>query len=224
MSNLTTFKGANLPAVADLSKALKSNLANVTDVGTVIIKMDKTGHWVFGSDQTEIQDGSEWAINPFSFVHGYIAWGASEVLGEKMVPINQPLPELEPAPANAKKGWELQVGLEMTCINGDDKGLTARWATTATGGKRAIQALGVEISEQIEKDSTTPVAIVALETEHYTHKSYGKVYTPKIRVIRFESMNVESAQEAPELEAPEVEEAEAAPAPAAPVRRRRAAV
>ena len=223
MSNLTTFKGANLPAVADLSAALKSNLANVTDVGTVIIKMDKTGHWVFGSDQTETQDGSEWAINPFSFVHGYIAWGAIEILGEKMVPINQPLPELEPAPANAKKGWEVQVGLELTCINGDDKGLTARWATTATGGKRAIQALGVEIAEQIEKDSSKPVAIVALETEHYTHKSYGKVYTPKIRVIRFESMDVESATDAPQLEAKEAE-IEEAPASATPVRRRRAAV
>jgi len=222
MNSLTTFKAAGLPAVKDLASALKTNLPSVASAGTVIIKMDKTGHWVFGSDQTEIQDGSEWAINPFSFVHGYIAWGASEVLGEKMVPINQPLPELEPAPANAKKGWEVQVGLEMKCINGDDKGLTARWATTATGGKRAIQALGVEIAEQIEKDSSKPVAIVSLETEHYTHKSYGKVYTPKIRVVRFESMEVESATDAPELEAPEVEEVEAAPA--APVRRRRAAV
>jgi len=82
--------------------------------------------------------------------------------------------------------------------------------------------LGVEIAEQIEKDSSKPVAIVALETEHYTHKSYGKVYTPKIRVIRFESMDVESATDAPELEAPEIEETQAAPA--APVRRRRAAV
>ena len=224
MSNLTTFKGANLPAVADLSKALKANLSNVADVGTVIIKMDKTGHWVFGSDSTETQDGSEWAINPFSFIHGYIAWGNSEVLGEKMVAINQPLPELEPAPANAKRGWEVQVGLEMTCINGDDKGLSARWATTATGGKRAIQALGVEIAEQIEKDPTKPVAIVALETEHYTHKSYGKVYTPKIRVIRWESMNVESAEEAPQLEEPELEVEEPSIAPAAPARRRRAAV
>jgi hypothetical protein len=37
--------------------------------------MDKTGHWVFGIDQTEIEDDSTWAVNPFSFVHGYIAWG-----------------------------------------------------------------------------------------------------------------------------------------------------
>jgi hypothetical protein len=81
--------------------------------------------------------------------------------------------------------------------------------------------LGVAIAQQIEKDSTKPVAIVVLETEHYTHKSYGKVYTPAIEVLRFESMNVESAgkDEPAELEAPEVEEA---PAPAPTTRRRRA--
>ena len=224
MSNLTTFKGANLPAVADLSKALKSNLANVTDVGTVIIKMDKTGHWVFGSDQTEIQEGSEWAVNPFSFVHGFIAWGNAEVLGEKMVAISQPLPELEPAPANAKRGWETQVGLEITCINGDDKDLVARFATTSVGGKRALQSLGAEIATQIDKDPTKPVAIVALSTEHYAHKSYGKVYTPIFKVIRFESMNVESAVEEPSLEIEDASMIEEAEAPAAPVRRRRAAV
>ncbi len=223
MSNLTTFKGANLPAVADLSKALKSNLANVADVGTVIIKMDKTGHWVYGGDQTEVQEGSEWAVNPFSFVHGYIAWGNSEVLGEKMVPVTEPLPELEPAPANAKRGWELQVGFEMTCINGDDKGLVARFASTSTGGKRALQSLGTVISEHINVDQDTPVAIVSLATDHYSHKSYGKVYTPVFVIVRFESMNVESATDAPQLEAEDLtEEAPATPAPT--TRRRRAAV
>ena len=223
MSNLTTFKGANLPAVADLSKALKSNLANVADVGTVIIKMDKTGHWVYGGDQTEVQEGSEWAVNPFSFVHGYIAWGNSEVLGEKMVPVTEPLPELEPAPANAKRGWELQVGFEMTCINGDDKGLVARFTSTSTGGKRALQSLGTEISEHINVDQDTPVAIVSLATDHYSHKSYGKVYTPVFEIVRFESMNVESATDAPQLEAEDLtEEAPVAPAPT--TRRRRAAV
>ena len=224
MSNLTTFKGANLPAVADLSKALKSNLASVADVGTVIIKMDKTGHWVYGGDQTEIQDGSEWAVNPFSFVHGYIAWGNAEVLGEKMVSVTQPMPELAPAPANAKKGWETQVGIEITCINGDDKGIVARFATTSVGGKRAVQSLGAAISEQIDKDQSKPVAIVALSTEHYAHKSYGKVYTPIFRVVRWESMNVESTVAEPALELEEPSIADVEEVVATPVRRRRAAV
>ena len=69
MSNVAVFGNANLPSVASLSTALRSISTDVGPSGSVIIKMDKTGHWVFGADQTEIEDGSLWAINPFSFVH-----------------------------------------------------------------------------------------------------------------------------------------------------------
>jgi len=77
--NLTTFSQANLPAVSTLSSALRSIQAEVGPAGVVILKMDKTGHWVFGADQTEVEDDAVWAVNPFSFVHGFIAWGDGEV-------------------------------------------------------------------------------------------------------------------------------------------------
>ena len=189
MSNLVTFKNANLPAVADLSSALKANLANVADVGTVIIKMDKTGHWVFGSDQTEVQDGSEWAINPFSFVHGYIAWGASEVLGEKMVSITEPLPELDVSPPGAKRGWEPQVGMSVKCLDGEDAGVEARYTVTSVGGKCAMHQLAMKVADQVEKNQDAPVAVVKLGSEYYQHKSYGRVYTPVFDVIEWISLD-----------------------------------
>jgi hypothetical protein len=97
MSNVVTFKGANLPSVASLSTALNA-LKSYADPGpAVILKMDKTGHWVFGADQTEVDDDATWAVNPFSFVHGFICWGDGEVLAEKMVSVAQPLPELAAA-------------------------------------------------------------------------------------------------------------------------------
>ena len=68
MSNITTFGGANLPSVKSLSSALRSIQSEATPSGTVILKMDKTGHWVFGADQTEVEDGSLWAANPFSSI------------------------------------------------------------------------------------------------------------------------------------------------------------
>jgi hypothetical protein len=176
--------------------------------GVAILKMDKTGHWVFGADQTEVEEGSLWAINPFSFVHGYIAWGDGEVLGEKMVSVSQPLPELDAAPPNAKKGWEVQVGLSLKCISGGDKGTEARFTTTSVGGKRAVQTLAVALADQVEKDQDKPVAIVLLKKEHYQHKSYGRIYTPVFEVKEWISMDGEPA-------AAEQEEA--------PARRRRAA-
>jgi hypothetical protein len=219
MSNITTFSGANLPSVKSLATALRTIETDVGGAGTVIIKMDKTGHWVFGADQTEIEDDSTWAVNPFSFVHGYIAWGDGEVLAEKMVSVSQPLPELEAAPPGAKKGWETQVGMSIKCLDGEDKGMEARYTTTSVGGKKGVQALAVAIATQVEKDQSKPVPVVELGKEHYTHKSYGRIFTPVFKVLDWVSMDVEAqAEEAPkEIEAPVAEEAETT----APARRRR---
>ena len=216
MSNITTFSGANLPSVKSLATALRTIETDVGGAGTVIIKMDKTGHWVFGADQTEIEDDASWAVNPFSFVHGYIAWGDGEVLAEKMVSVSQPLPELEAAPPGAKKGWETQVGMSMKCLDGKDKGMEARYTTTSVGGKKAVQALAVAIATQVEKEQSKPVPVVELGKEHYTHKSYGRIFTPIFKVLEWAGMDGEvAAEEAPkEIEAP-VE------AEAAPTRRRR---
>ena len=213
MSNVSVFGGANLPSVKSLSSALRSIESSAAATGMAILKMDKTGHWVFGAEQTEVEDDSMWAINPFSFVHGYIAWGDGEVLGEKMVSVAEPLPELDPAPGGAKRGWEMQIGMTLACTNGEDEGLQARYSVTSVGGKRAVQALAVAIAEQVDKDQTKPVPVVRLKKEHYQHKSYGRIFTPVFDLVKWVSMDADAAGET-------VEEAEA-PADEAPRRRRR---
>ena len=150
MNDVVSFGNGNLPSVQSLTTALRSLESEVGAAGMVILKMDKTGHWVFGADQTEIDDDSTWAINPFSFVHGFIAWGEGEVLGEKMVPVSEPLPEMDTPPPGAKRGWEMQVGMSLKCMNGDDKGMEARYNVTSVGGKRAVQKLALEIAAQVE--------------------------------------------------------------------------
>ena len=217
MSNLTVFGNANLPSVQSLASSLRSISAGVPDgAGSVIIKMDKTGHWVFGAEQTEIEDDATWAINPFSFVHGFIAWGEGEVLGEKMVPVSQPLPELDVAPPAAKRGWEVQVGLSLKCMSGEDKDLEGRYTVTSVGGKKAVQQLALAIAAQVDKDQTKPVPVVRLKKEHYVHKSYGRIYTPVFEVIEWVGMD----GAAPE---PEAAEAASDDAPADSRRRRRSA-
>ena len=208
MSNLVAFSQAGLPAVSTLSTALRSIQADVGPAGVVILKMDKTGHWVFGADQTEVEDDAMWAVNPFSFVHGFIAWGDGEVLGEKMTSVSNPLPELDEAPPQAKKGWETQVGMSLKCLSGEDKGMEARFTTTSVGGKRSVQALAVALADQVDKDQSKPVPVVRLKKEHYQHKSYGRIFTPVFEVVDWVSLDGEP-------EPPKVE--------AAPSRRRRVA-
>jgi hypothetical protein len=93
--------------------------------------------------------------------------------------------------------------------------MEARYTTTSVGGKKAVQALAVAIATQVEKDQDKPVPVVELGKEHYTHKSYGRIYTPIFKVIDWTGMDgeVEAKEEAPAIEAPEAE--------AAPARRRR---
>ena len=210
MNEVTKFGGSNLPSVKSLAAALRS-VSGPSNM--VIIKCDKTGHWVFGAESLEIEDDSLWAVNPFSFVHGYIAWGEGEVLAEKMVSVNEPLPEIGPAPAGAEKGWEVQVGMTLACTNGHDEGLQARYSATSVGGKRAVNALGMAIAEQVDKDPSKPVPVVSLKSQHYMHKKYGKIYAPIFDIVKWVSMDATSAEE-------DAEEAEA-PAEDAPRRRRR---
>ena len=198
-----SFALANLPPVTSLSVALRALEAEAGPAGVVILKMDKTGHWVFGADQTEVEPDTTWAVNPFSFIHGFIAWGDGEVLAEKMASVSQPLPELDEAPPGAKKGWETQVGLSLKCISGEDKGMEARYTTTSVGGKKAVQSIAVALAEQVDKDQAKPVAIVRLRKDHYAHKSYGKIYTPVFEVIEWVSMDGEPEPAAvPETPAP----------------------
>jgi hypothetical protein len=199
--SLVTFSKANLPAVSSLATSLRTIQSEVGAAGVVILKMDKTGHWVFGADQTEVEDDSLWAINPFSFVHGFIAWGDGEVLGEKMASVSQPLPVLDEAPPQAKKGWESQVGMSLKCISGDDKGMEARYTTTSVGGKRSVQTLAVALADQVDKDQTKPVAVVRLKKDHYAHKSYGKIYTPVFEIVVWISMDADATDVKVEAEA-----------------------
>ena len=187
-----SFALANLPPVTSLSTALRALEAEAGPAGVVILKMDKTGHWVFGADQTEVEADATWAINPFSFIHGFIAWGDGEVLGEKMVSVSAPLPEMDAAPAGAKRGWETQVGMSLKCLSGEDKDMEARFSSTSVGGKRAVQTLAVAIANQVEADQTKPVPVVRLKKDHYSHKSYGKIYTPVFEIVEWVGMDGEA--------------------------------
>jgi len=215
VSNLVAFKQAGLPAVSSLSSALRVAAQSAAPAGgTVILKMDRTGHWVFGADQDEVEPGSKWAVNPYSFVHGFIAWGDGQVLGEKMAPMTEPLPEVEAAPPGASKGWEMQIGFSLKCLSGEDADMEARYTATSVGGKRSVQELALAVAEQADKDQSKIVPVITLQKSHYSHKAYGRIFTPVFDVQEWVGMNGPEAQ---------ADEPQAEPTEPAPTRRRRVA-
>lgn len=211
MSNIVKFGNAELPTLADVAAALRDNPpVSAQPQGKVFLKMDRTGHWVYGADQTEIEADSVWAINPVSFTHGFIAWGEGAVLlAQKVFPItvrrDDIEADLEPAPVQSPNGWQYEMGFSMVCTSGEDQGLEVRFATTTNGGVRATQGLINALRDQLDKDVSRPVALVKLGKESYQNKNYGRIFNPVFNVLEWVS-NSEGA---------------ASPSEAEPVRRRR---
>ena len=223
-TNVVSFAGANLPAVTSLATSLQALVKETSSgLGICIAKFDRTGCWSFGADHEEFEsDDTEFAINPFSIVHGFIAWaplGTNTVLGEVVVPMQTPLPDPGAVPANCPLGWQYQMGFGMQCITGDDKGTDMRFTQTAQGSIKAMKELFSKIATAIIADPTKPVAIVRLGTDSYIHKQYGKTFFPKFDIVRFISMDggAAPAVAAHAAAAPATPDAE----PAAPARRRR---
>jgi hypothetical protein len=126
-----------------------------------------------------------------------------------MVSIADPLPELDPPPPGAQAGWQPQVGVSLKCLSGEDKGMEARFATTSVGGKRSMHALAIKVADQADKNPEKLVAVVKLSSDHYPHKTYGKIYTPVFDVVEW--IGMDGAEEAESLQ----------PAPTADTGRRR---
>lgn len=192
----------------DLIAALAEVQQEVGNAGGTILKMDRTGAWVYGTESTEVEDGSEWAIDPRSYMRGVIAWGDGEVLSEHMALVTDPLPDYGPAPADAEKGWQKQLGFMLKCISGEDEGVEARYMTVSAGGLKAVGALSNALRTQLRENPAEPIAVVTLGAKHYAHKKFGKIYTPEFKLVRWASPETMSKGALPEATEPEAAEPE----------------
>jgi len=207
--------------------ALKAALANVEkDLigGMTILKFAK-GDWTYGSTGTEVSKDSRWMVDPFSFIHGFIAWGHGRPVEEVTAPMTEALPKIGPPPqesledddkGNPGKGWQRLSGFSLKCISGPDKGTVARFTSSSDGGRKAIKVLLKEIEDQLEVDEYAYCPIVKLGTDFYMHpdKTVGKVKTPTFEVLEWSEVpdDVENEVEEDERTAPEPEPAKLPPA------------
>lgn len=220
-TNVVPFIGGGTLASPDQLKGALQNFRQdrpVSPGDRPLIKLLKSGYWVYGVDQIDVQEQSLWAANPQSISHGWVAWGEGELLGQEMVPFNQSLPQKDKLPPSAaKRGWEFQVGIDFMCISGEDQGQEVQYLTSSTGGKRAHDKLIKAILAHLDEDPATPVPVLELEVDSYTHKQYGEIFVPILTVKRWMGMEGPDAGTA-QASAPEPE----AETPAeAPKRRRR---
>jgi hypothetical protein len=196
--------GGALASLAALGKAL----GNVDTAGIVgrsglpmlSFKREGDGTWRFGQRQTVVEDGSRWAVNPLSFRYGYICFGdGSSVLGERLVPVSQPKPDVTALPDHGFP-WVEQWCVNLKCLNGADTDVEVTYKPTTVGGLQAVAGLIETIRDRLadgQHDSKV-APVLLLGKDSYSHAQYGKVWTPLLEIVDWMALSGPAPAPAPE--------------------------
>ena len=228
-------------SVLDLAKGLQQSASNSAEESAAFLKFAK-GEWTWGAEDNEVEPDALWAIHPQGFQHGWIAWGdkahgnESTKLGEIIVPATEPLP-LGSSLADVEGRWDQQVAMQLVCLNGFDKGTKVKFNGSSLGVRKVYQKIVNAVVAQINSGQDGVAPVVSLAVDSYKHKTYGKVYTPLMKIEKWQDMAAltealaepedeaedELLEEAPGIEAEAKVEAkvEAEPTEEAPTRRKR---
>lgn len=223
--------GTGLVSREDLAKSLNNAAMTMPRVGgdKQFLKLDKgNGDWIFGQEETLVEPEALWAVNPASFMHGYISWDKNQqVEGEVMVPVSRTLPDVNSLKVKdspdgqptGENGWQFQMSVDMVCIKGEDAGTVVEYKQSSTGAMKAFRSLTDAIGGQLEKNADEIVPIVVMKSDSYKHKKWGRIFNPIFEVVEWRTMDDNSpvgdvsAEEAkPEVSARTRTRAAAAPA------------
>ena len=186
----TNGKGGAVEAF-DPSKyaAMAGNLVKSGAPRVDFLKMDKTGEWVYGQDETPVEPEDRAYIDPDGFVHGWQCWANTDLpnvqaalLGSEMAPMDEALPERPAKVPEDGRAWSEAVG--MSCVI---NGVKMVYTTNSVGGRNAFAELGQEYIKQGKRDPSRLIAVVKLESDSYKHKNktYGRIYVPIITVVEW---------------------------------------
>lgn len=189
------FAGHSLPDKAKLKQNLASlGAAKNSMMGKALLRLTKTGIWVFGQDSEPFDLGVKLIGNP-EVCTGYVAWYKGEIEGEKMQPLSAgPVNPDDLGPVNSGtippgknapsgRGWEEQVSIEL--VTQQDVPLQMVYKTNSLGGKRALLTLASEIAFGMDENPKRYYPIIELGVDSYEHKikEYGTIYTPMLNIV-----------------------------------------
>jgi hypothetical protein len=194
-------KTGGLPAnITSMAAALSQSsvAAGAAGGGELYMQFTKFGEWVYGAEKEETEEGSQWAINPAGFSHGFIAWDQGNTsngpTGEVMVSATQPMPLEENLP-DVKGKWAKAIGVQLRCVSGEDEGAQSVWKANSLGARKTYAEILQAVVARIGEGVDTVVPLVELKNDSYTHKTYGKIFTPVVEIVGWATMEGEAVAE-----------------------------
>ena len=225
-NNLPVSADALVGAIAKAQHVIKSDTG-----GMQYLKLSKGGFFIYGVDDTEVEEESQWAVNPNSLMLGYVAWpaeGTGKPLGEEMRSImDDPIAESQLPQVGGS--WAQQVGMQLMCVSGEDVGTEVVFKASSKGGINGFNDFLNQVVANLKENagSDRVVPLITLEVDSYKHTTYGKIYTPEFKIqdwVSIDSMpTVDGADAEPPADEPEPAAKEDPKAKAAPRRKRRRA-
>jgi hypothetical protein len=199
-----------------------------SNAGVQYMKFDgNTGVFNYGADRTELEEGTQLAVNMNEYKTGFICWKDQEVVDEKMISVIEVFAGAPPIVeahlkdhgpykkyANgATDGWVEQqsVGLKLL-----DDGTDMVFKSSSVSGIRSLKKLLSDYAAGRKVHGADAVPIVEISTTTFVPKNAGpgagKKYVPVFTIVAWKSPEELEALAAEEVDT-EVEEEEAAPPP-----------
>ena len=145
---------------------------------------ENNGTWSFGQRRTVVEDGSRWAVNPTTFKWGYICFDNDNKPTERLVPVEQPMPDITQLPDTGFK-WQQQWAVNLKCIDGADAGTEATYKTSTDGGVKAVAGLIDAVRDRLNsgQHDGKVVPIVHLDKDAYQNPQFGKIWYPLLTIV-----------------------------------------
>jgi hypothetical protein len=189
-------KGSLLASVALTALAATFKNVDTTSIGgrptrpILQFKSREGGIWVIGTRRTIPEPESLWAVNPASFMWGWVCWGdGNKPLGGKLVSIGEPLPDVTQLP---DKGfpWQQEMAVDLKCVSGTDTGTEVTFKSNTEGGKGEVLRLIETVKDRLGGQHEGRVSpIVRLENSSYPHQQYGKTFVPVMPIADWMSLD-----------------------------------
>jgi hypothetical protein len=125
-----------------------------------------------------------------TLARGFICWKSNEVADEQMQLVSVPGEAIKKedlidhGPYDGDMdGWRTQAQVNLRSL---ENGMEMLFKTSSKGGLNAISSVSKEFSNQLKLGpKEMPVPIITLEPGFYKHKEFGKIFFPKLNVVRW---------------------------------------
>ena len=122
----------------------------------------------------------------------------NKVVGEHLLPVSQPMPEVTELPDTGFE-WQEQWAVNVKCIDGADAGTEAVYKTTTVGGIQAIVGLIDAVRDRLNggQHGGKVSPVVHLEKDSYPHSEHGKIWTPLLTIVDWMPLSGPAPEPAP---------------------------